>query len=688
MKSHVLILVASVIFLAVIINSNQLANAQNSSFHNTSKSVEQRSSSSLESITTTTTAGYNFEPFLLLNGTQYQDIPHNNTLSLQNFTVASWIKNNQSTLPGPAILVNKGGFNSDEEGKNMNYGFWFSSKGIIQGGFETKSGEYFAVNSTEKYNDGKWHFVLLAYDGNLLKLDIDGKEVSTKITGGALPDNTGTQPLRIGANSLEEDKFFNGALDEIRIWNKSLNASEISNASNNNISTSINPIVYLDFKENGDNNIVPNLVNNSKLQTKKSVNTLLEKEQKKSNTNEKIDVQAWNELVQQKSGNTQQNKAASLSTDKTNFNIAVAGDFGCSTRAQENIKNIELQEPELFLAVGDLAYKPTADCWFTMTKNIDSKTKIAIGNHEDKEELDGSDLLIQQYLDHYQLPNSYYSFNLKNLHVLVLNTQLEFSVDTVASYATSTPNTDNNDKSDSKVKDQSNLGIPDTKLEDLLKKYSLKIKVPKLDKLLDKTALVPDLEVDPKQYEFAADDLKKASTDQSIDWIFVIFHKPIYSSPSKQLEEYIIREKYQPLFDQYNVDLVLQGHNHIYDRTLPIKFNSLNITNPIVDKGNDNSHFTNPDGTIYTVVGTGGKGPVRISGTPFYTVSQDRPIAGFLNINIDGKDLEATFYDIGLKCKEIKSKKTGQPVLDIESCQPRDESTQLKIVDTYKISKR
>ncbi|HLN36084.1 MAG TPA: metallophosphoesterase, partial [Nitrososphaeraceae archaeon] len=515
----------------------------------------------------------------------------------------------------------------------------------------------------------------------------DGKEVSTKVTGGALPDNTGTQPLRIGANSLEEDKFFNGAVDEIRVWNRSLNASEISNLSNNNISNSIDPIVYLDFKENGDKSIVLDLENNKTLQTNKSVNKILEKEQKKPNINEKIDVQAWNELLQQKSGNTQQ-KDTHLTTDKTNFNIAVAGDFGCSTRAQENIKNIELQKPELFLALGDLAYSPTPDCWFTMTKNIDSITKIAIGNHEDKEESEGSDVLIQQYLDHYQLANSYYSFSLKNLHVLVLNTQLEFSVDTVASYVMPTATTKNNDKSDSKDQDQSNLGVPDTKLEDLLKKYSLKIKVPKLDKLLDKTALVPDLEVDPKQYEFAADDLKKASNDESIDWIFVIFHKPMYSSPSKQLEEYIIREKYQPLFDQYNVDLVLQGHNHIYDRTLPIRFNSLNITDPIVDKANDNSYFTNPDGTIYTVVGTGGKGPVRISGTPFYTVSQDKPVAGFLNIDINGKDLEATFYDIGLKCEEIKSKKTGKPVLDIESCKPRDESTQLKIVDTYKISKR
>ena len=219
---------------------------------NDTSTIEIKGSNNSISESISTTASYNFEPFLLLNGTEYQDIPHNDTLSLQNFTVASWIKNNQSTLPGPAILVNKGGFNSDEEGKNMNYGFWFSSNGIIQGGFETKSGEYFAVNSTEKYNDGKWHFVLLAYDGNLLKLDIDGKEVSTKITGGALPDNTGTQPLRIGANSLEEDKFFNGALDEVSIWNIGLSGKEIKQVYSdnaNNTKVKNGQVLHLDFSK-------------------------------------------------------------------------------------------------------------------------------------------------------------------------------------------------------------------------------------------------------------------------------------------------------------------------------------------------------------------------------------------------------------------------------------------------------
>ncbi|HLN36085.1 MAG TPA: 6-bladed beta-propeller, partial [Nitrososphaeraceae archaeon] len=78
----------------------------------------------------------------------------------------------------------------------------------------------------------------------------DGKEVSTKVTGGALPDNTGTQPLRIGANSLEEDKFFNGAVDEIRVWNRGLSDEEIKQVySNNTNNTEVKDgqVLHLDF---------------------------------------------------------------------------------------------------------------------------------------------------------------------------------------------------------------------------------------------------------------------------------------------------------------------------------------------------------------------------------------------------------------------------------------------------------
>ena len=105
-------------------------------------------------------------------------------------------------------------------------------------------------------------------------------------------------------------------------------------------------------------------------------------------------------------------------------------------RAQENIKNIEKLQPELFLVAGDLSYKKTPDCWFNMTKSLDSKTKIAIGNHDDfEEEGTKGESLKNSYLNHYNLPQPYYSFDYENVHVLVLDTQLELSIDTLKSTA-------------------------------------------------------------------------------------------------------------------------------------------------------------------------------------------------------------------------------------------------------------
>ena len=227
------------------------------------------------------------------------------------------------------------------------------------------------------------------------------------------------------------------------------------------------------------------------------------------------------------------------------FNIVTAGDFGCSMRAQENIKNMESLDPELFLALGDYSYKKSPDCWFNMTKSLDKNTKIAIGNHEDKEESEGSDKLIQSYLDNYDLDNTYYSFNYKNLHVLVLNTQKELSIDLLkknvirddheyyneyTEIIKTNGNTEDltkdlakkfelNDKEkkedntkddekkngDEKEKESSDIFIPklspDITLDELLQKHSFtNINVTKLDKRLTNDVLVPDIEVDPQQY--------------------------------------------------------------------------------------------------------------------------------------------------------------------------------------------
>ena len=53
-----------------------------------------------------------------------------------------------------------------------------------------------------------------------------------------MPDNSGIQPLRIGANSQSASSFFIGNADEIRIWNRALSSEEVANAYDGDINTS------------------------------------------------------------------------------------------------------------------------------------------------------------------------------------------------------------------------------------------------------------------------------------------------------------------------------------------------------------------------------------------------------------------------------------------------------------------
>jgi 3',5'-cyclic AMP phosphodiesterase CpdA len=56
-------------------------------------------------------------------------------------------------------------------------------------------------------------------------------------------------------------------------------------------------------------------------------------------------------------------------------------------------------------------------------------------------------------------------------------------------------------------------------------------------------------------------------------WTVITFHHPIFS-PKTTRDNKRMRETFKPLFDQYKVDLVLQGHDHTYARgmvNIPMK---------------------------------------------------------------------------------------------------------------------
>jgi hypothetical protein len=191
---------------------------------------------------------YNYAPSFVATGSNYQDTPDTPSLRLTQFSIASWFKTS-SNFGSDSFIVNKGGIGKDSTGNNMNYGIWMTSAEKIKAGFETSSGADQFVTSVNSYNDGEWHYALVTNDGTTLRLYVDGIEVATKALGGASPENTGTKPVRVGANSLSANKFFTGEVDEIRIWNDDLTSQQVTNAFAGNDFNTGEQVLYLDFSE-------------------------------------------------------------------------------------------------------------------------------------------------------------------------------------------------------------------------------------------------------------------------------------------------------------------------------------------------------------------------------------------------------------------------------------------------------
>lgn len=168
-------------------------------------------------------------------------------------------------------------------------------------------------------------------------------------------------------------------------------------------------------------------------------------------------------------------------------------------------------------------------------------------------------------------------------------------------------------------------------------------------------ALSTETDFDDKseQYEFAKQDLEKYSKDPFIDWIVVFYHQYIYGSGGSLPEETDFRETYHPLFDKYKVDLALQAHLHVYERTYPITFNNDDDDDKPIVQDNSPNIYKNPKGTIFLTVGTGGADDMQLSSLKDFSAEGIAGEFGIANIEIenDQTPLSGEFIKNGKKQK-------------------------------------
>jgi hypothetical protein len=114
------------------------------------------------------------------------------------------------------------------------------------------------------------------------------------------------------------------------------------------------------------------------------------------------------------------------------------------------------------------------------------------------------------------------------------------------------------------------------------------------------------------QVRWLEDQLRAWRSGPGVDFIVAFFHECAFSTCNGHSSDGGVRSKLAPLFARYQVDLVVQGHNHVYERTNPLiydpKTNSARSSKQAVAVSPQEPAEVEPakDGTTYVVAGTAG----------------------------------------------------------------------------------
>lgn len=90
--------------------------------------------------------------------------------------------------------------------------------------------------------------------------------------------------------------------------------------------------------------------------------------------------------------------------------------------------------------------------------------------------------------------------------------------------------------------------------------------------------------------------------DPKVDFVVVGFHHCAFSTNAVHASDGGVRDRWTPYFDKHAVDLVVNGHNHSYERTSPIREGA-----PTTEAPSGATVRASRDGTTYVLAGGGGQ---------------------------------------------------------------------------------
>jgi len=165
-------------------------------------------------------SAYNF------NGlNNYISIPNSSGFAVTDFSVAAWVQTSDKS-DYKYITSTYGGASSSAEWYNLN--IMPTGTARLQTDPGSTSNPPFAIGTTD-VADGNWHFLVGTRDTStgLLKIYVDGNLQRTEADISTEELNPAVD-FRIGVQHGFSDRYFNGNIDDVRIYDRALTAGDIN----------------------------------------------------------------------------------------------------------------------------------------------------------------------------------------------------------------------------------------------------------------------------------------------------------------------------------------------------------------------------------------------------------------------------------------------------------------------------
>lgn len=137
--------------------------------------------------------------------------------SNRNYSISAWVK---TTITGSGVVVAK--YGDTDSLRSFTFGFVSGTLRI----YERINGGGTSTSANTSVNDGNWHHVVVTKSPTQTIIYIDGAaDVTNNNTTTA--NNGGTYPIQIGRDNPSSPDWFNGSIDQVRIFSRALRPYEV-----------------------------------------------------------------------------------------------------------------------------------------------------------------------------------------------------------------------------------------------------------------------------------------------------------------------------------------------------------------------------------------------------------------------------------------------------------------------------